>query len=285
MTVNESLLASLDYGSKDPAVKKELETSNAVLAVLPTGHLTVRGLTRNIRFQYFHGIEDRPEAAEIRDRMFREWMIEGLLSFQAKKLGLDRDPDILAKARKEERRLVREQVLNTVLGGEFKPSEEEIRAYYESHLNDFIPPPRVKVHSVLAKTAETARRFRDAMDTGAQLKWLASRSPSEVDSIPPFPTDWMDAKMIGSKDQPLVEGARGRTARVAQRLGRGSDRRGGTIGSGSARDLPGAGPSSHEGRSDATGHTGCVRAPGVGHEDPHPGWRQAGHVRPPPAAA
>ncbi len=207
VTVDDSLLAGLDYRSKDPAVQKDLETSSAVLAVLPTGNLSVRGLTRNIRFQYFHGIADRPEAAQIRDQMFREWVIEGLLSYQAKKLGLDQDPGILTKARREERRLIREEVLKTVLGDEVKPTEEEVRAYHESHLNDFIPAPRIKVQSVLAETAETARRFRDEMDAGAQLKWLASRSPSEVDSIPPFPTDWVDAGVVGLKDTPPVEGA------------------------------------------------------------------------------
>lgn len=207
VTVDDSLLAGLDYRSKDPAVQKDLETSSAVLAVLPTGKLTVRGLTRNIRFQYFHGIADRPEASQIRDKMFREWVIEGLLSYEAKKLGLDQDPGILARARKEERRLMREEVLKTVLGDEVKPTEEEVRAYYESHLNDFIPAPRVKVQSVLAKSVETARRFRDEMDAGAQLKWLASRSPSEVDSIPPFPADWVDLKTLGLKGTPPVEGA------------------------------------------------------------------------------
>jgi peptidyl-prolyl cis-trans isomerase C len=207
VTIADSLLASLDYQSKDPAVQKELETSGAVLAVLPTGNLTVRGLTRNIRFQYYHGIADRPDAAQIRDRMFRDWVIEGLLSFQAKKLGLDREPDLLAKARNEERRLIREEVLKTVLGGEFKPSEKEIAAYYEAHLNDFLTTPRVKVQSVLARDAETARRFRDEMDAGAQLKWLASRAPSKVDSIPPFSTDWVGIDVIGLKGTPPAEGA------------------------------------------------------------------------------
>src|SRR6185436_8698301 len=90
VTVNDSLLHSLDYQSKAPEVLKSLSTSEAVLAVLPTGKYTVRGLTRNIQFKYFHGISGRPEAAEIRDRMFQDWVTEGLLTWQARQLGLDR---------------------------------------------------------------------------------------------------------------------------------------------------------------------------------------------------
>lgn len=207
VTVNDSLLATLDYQTKDPARLKELESSTKVLAVLPTGKLTVHGLTRNIRFQYFHGLADRPEAPQIRDRMFREWVIEGLLSYEAAKRGFDQDPGLLAKARKEERRLIREEVLKTVLGAEPKQTDDEIRAYYEAHVTDFIPAPRVKVQSVLAKKEETAQRLRDEMRSGAQLKWLASRTPEEVDATPPFSTDWVSAGALGLAGQALVEGA------------------------------------------------------------------------------
>jgi peptidyl-prolyl cis-trans isomerase C len=206
VTINDSLLASLDYASKDPAVQKQLQTSQAVLTVLPTGKLTVRGLTRNIRFKYFHGLEDRDDAQAIRDQMFREWVTEALLSHEAAKLGFDHEPGILTAARMEERVRIREEVLDSILRFEFKPSEEEIRGYYGDHLSEFVPEPRVKVLSVLTKDADTAKRFRDEMDRGAGLKWLADRSPGEVDSIAPFPAGWIDADAVGLKDRPPVKG-------------------------------------------------------------------------------
>jgi peptidyl-prolyl cis-trans isomerase C len=206
VSTDDSLLASLDYASADPEVQQELQSSQAVLAVLPTGKLTVRGLTRNIRFQYFHGLKDRPDAAQIRDRMFQEWVAEGLLSYEAGRLGFDRAPDLLLKASREERRLIREEVLKHVLDVEFKPSEEEVRAFYEANRNDYIPAPRIKVQSVLARDADTARRLRAEMDAGAGLKWLASRSASEVDSTPPFPTDWIPVEMVGLEEEQAVEG-------------------------------------------------------------------------------
>jgi hypothetical protein len=207
VSVDHSLLAGLDYASADPEVQKELQSNPAVLAVLPTGKLTVRGLTRNIRFQYFHGLKDRPDASQIRDRVFEEWVAEGLLSYEARGLGFDREPDILHKATREERRLVREEVLKQVLDVEFKPSEDEVRAFYEANRNDYTPTPRIKVQSVLAKDAETARRLRAEMDEGAGLKWLASRSSRDVDSRPPFPTDWIPVEMVRLDEQRAIEGA------------------------------------------------------------------------------
>ena len=70
-----------------------------------------------------------------------------------------------------------------------------------------IPAPRVKVQSVLARDAETARWFREELDAGAQLKWLGSRASGKVDSLPPFPADWIAADVIGLKGTSPVEGA------------------------------------------------------------------------------
>jgi len=206
VTVNDSLLHSLDYKTDSAAVQKNLETSQAVLAVLPTGNLTVRGLTRNIHFQYFHGVVGRADADQIRDHMFQDWMAEGLLTYEARQRGLDRDPGLLAKAKMEERRLVREQVLETVLGPDLKPSQTDIRAYYDAHKKDFIPSPRVKVRSVLVTRTETAKRFRDEIDKGASLAWLATTAAADVDSVSPIPGDWMDPADLGLKDSALVRG-------------------------------------------------------------------------------
>lgn len=207
VSIDDSLLASLDYGSSSPDVLKELQSSQAVLAVLPGGKLTVRGLTRNIRFQYFHGLKDRPDASQIRDRLFHEWLAEGLLTYEAGRLHFDRAPDLLLKASWEERRLIREEVLKHVLDVEFQPSEEELRAYYEANRADYIPRPRVKVESVLARDGDTAMRLRAEMDQGAGLKWLASRHAGEIDSMPPFPADWIPPEMIELEDEQAIEGA------------------------------------------------------------------------------
>jgi peptidyl-prolyl cis-trans isomerase C len=206
ITVNDSLLSSLDYKSSDPAVQKKLQSSEEVLAALPTGRLTVRGLTRNIRFQYFHGLADRDDAPQIRDRMFAEWVTEALLSHEAHLLGFDRKPGILALGAREERRLVREEVLKDVLTFDFKPKEEEILSYYRAHLKDFTPMPRVKLASVLLSDEGAAQQFKEQVKGGAGFKWLAERTPGVVDSVAPFPADWVEAGTLGFRDAAPEEG-------------------------------------------------------------------------------
>lgn len=206
VTVNDTLLAGLDYASKDAGVQKRLEASDEVLTLLPTGRLTVSGLTRRIRFRYFHGLAERPEAATIRNGMFDEWVTEALLTHQAHLLGLDRRPGLLDEADREERRCLREEVLARILEFEFKPSEAEVRAHYEEHRKELITAPRVKVISVLITEEQAARSFRQQLDTGAAFTWLVQRTPEIKEGSPPIPVDWVDPEKLGMKDAPLTEG-------------------------------------------------------------------------------
>lgn len=206
VTVNDTLLAGLDYASKDSAIQKRLESSDAVLAVLPTGRLTISGLTRKIRFQYFHGLADHPDAAAIRNGMFDEWVTEGLLTHEAQDLGLDRDPGLLGEAERDERRLLREEVLKTILGFEFKPTDAEVSAYYAEHRAELIAAPRVKVQSVLIADEEAAKRFRQQLDAGAEFRWLVQRTPEVKEGSPPVPTDWIEPEKVGMKGTPLTQG-------------------------------------------------------------------------------
>jgi peptidyl-prolyl cis-trans isomerase C len=205
VVVNDTLLASLDYGSKDPGVLKRLESNDAVLTLLPTGRLTVAGLTRKIRFQYFHGLADHPDAAAIRNGMFDEWLSEALLTHEAHALGMDRAPVLLRAATREERRLVREEVLTGVLKLEFKPTDAEVHAYYGEHRKELTPAPRVKVQSVLITEEEAARRFRRQLDGGAAFKWLVERTPEVKEGSPPIPQDWIEPEKLGMKDAALTE--------------------------------------------------------------------------------
>ena len=205
VVVNDTLLAGLDYASKDPGLLKRLESNEAVLAVLPTGRLTVSGLTRKIRFQYFHGLADHPDADAIRNGMFDEWVTEALLTHEAHVLGMDRNPGLLRAAKQEERRLVRGEVLNGILNFEFKPADAEVRAYYREHQRELTPAPRVKVRSVLITEEEAARRFRQQLDGGAAFNWLVQRTPEIKEGPPPIPADWIEPEKLGMKDAALTE--------------------------------------------------------------------------------
>jgi len=204
--VDTKLLASLDYGSTDSLVQRALREREDVIAVVPDGKLTVKGLTRQIRFTYFHGLQGRPETAETRDKLCDEWVVERLLARQARLQGHAARPEAVRLARLLERDLVREETLNNLLGFSFKPEPQEIEAFYRDHLAQFTPAPRIKVDSALLKDEAAARAFHDRLQQGAKFRWLVGRTPEVQPEIRPFPAEWIEPQALGLKPEGVAAG-------------------------------------------------------------------------------
>ncbi len=188
--VDTLLLASLDYGSTAAAVKTRLGNSDEVVALLPNGDITVAELTREIHFVAFHGLEGKPDAAARRDRIFWQNLNERVVAFEAKRLGLDKRPDMAAFVDQVERSLMLEEALGILVRFDFEPTEPEIKAYYEAHLDAVTPPARIRMESVKLTTEEAANNLRDKALQGAKLSWLAKNMPGVIDGPPPFPADF-----------------------------------------------------------------------------------------------
>ena len=94
VTVDSTLLRSLDYATSDEEALEALRENDAVLAVVPSGPIKVKNLSRSIRFQEYHGLADKPDAVERRDRIFYELLVESLVRYEARRLGFDERPEI-----------------------------------------------------------------------------------------------------------------------------------------------------------------------------------------------
>ncbi|MBU8871655.1 MAG: peptidyl-prolyl cis-trans isomerase [Gemmatimonadales bacterium] len=205
--VDSTLLASLEYGSDDPQVKKRLRESEEVLAVLPSGSLSIRSLSMVIRFTEFHGLTGKPDADESRDRIFKEWLVEGLLSYEAKLHKLEQAPHIRRMARNLEENRVSEETLKSLLKFDFNPGEEEIEGFYRENLSAVTPSPRVKMQSVLLTNQKAAETFRGRLQVGAKLAWLKKVTKEVADGPPPFPADWFSPEKLGLRPEEVFVGS------------------------------------------------------------------------------
>jgi peptidyl-prolyl cis-trans isomerase C len=196
VTVNEDLLATLDYASADPEVQQRLRESEETLAVMPWREFTIKDLSRAIRFQYFHGTEGKADAPEIRDKMFDEELTQALLRHEAIRIGLHKRPEIVARAEALERKLLREKVLGMVADIPFDPGEEEVEAYYQEHPEAFTPAPRLRVDAAVLEDEQAAGEFRRGLEEGAGVGWLAKRTPAVIDPEPQDFSGWLEAEML-----------------------------------------------------------------------------------------
>ncbi|MBE0565865.1 MAG: peptidyl-prolyl cis-trans isomerase [Krumholzibacteria bacterium] len=195
--VDTLLLASLDYASADAGVLAALRDSDQVIARLDGSSISVADLTREIRFVAFHGLEGKPDAAERRDKIFWDTLHERLLYREARRLGLDRRPDMARYAASVERGLMLEEATSVLVRFEFAPDDQAVRAFYAANLAAVTPPVRIRMESVKLTNEQAARSLRDKALQGAKLSWLARNMPDVVDGPPPFPTDFFLPQQVG----------------------------------------------------------------------------------------
>lgn len=198
VTENDSLLATLDYATESRQLLLAMQESDEVLAVLPWRKVTVGDLTRQIRFEHFHGLQGKPDAADIRNRTFHDWIKEMLLRHEAIQLGFHERPLIRLQADRLRRQRMREVLGREILDVKFDPSEKEVERYYREHADAFQSTPFVRVEGVLLQDQASATRFRQRLEAGAQLGWLAERTREVTDANPARFADWQDPADLGA---------------------------------------------------------------------------------------
>ena len=206
VSVDSTLLKSLDYGSDDPEVQEYLRTSEDVLAVVPLRELTVAKFSKSLRFREFHGLVGKPDAAKRRDKALDEWVTESVLRYQVKIQGRDQDPEIQKAAHDLEHVLIRKETINILLQSSYEPQEDEIERYYEENKADFMAPMRVKLNSKKLNTEEAAKAFREKLVEGASMEWLAKNDPEVIEGNDPFPYEWIRPEKIALNPEGLKVG-------------------------------------------------------------------------------
>lgn len=96
-----------------------------------------------------------------------------LLEGEAKRLGLDRDPDYLRKVESYRRNLLANSLFEKVNQGDFEVTLEEARAYFDAHPDEFDRPEKVQVRHILLADRAEAQKVLKRIRKGAAFEQLA----------------------------------------------------------------------------------------------------------------
>lgn len=202
VAVDSTVLKSLDYGSADPAMQKRLQNSTEVLAKIGNGRaLTVADFTRELRFTEFHGLVGKPDAAQRRDDILRDHLSQVAVNRQLKAQKMDQLPQMQMLRARFERSTILEEALRVLLQFDFAPTDQEISHYYRAHTLEVTAPPRLKMASLKAPSAEVANQLRDKILGGATVRWLAENDKRVVKGPAPFPDMWLRPEEMGLKPE------------------------------------------------------------------------------------
>ncbi len=138
----------------------------------------VNGIPVN-REEFLRMIEPYPdrmkENLQGREYVFNALVDHILLEQEAKRLGLDRDPDYLRKVESYRRNLLANSLFEKVNQGDFDVTEEEARAYFQAHPEEFDRPEKVQARHILLADRAGAQDVLKQIRKGASFEQLAQK--------------------------------------------------------------------------------------------------------------
>lgn len=193
--INEVALNDLDFAAikkSNPEITlgealQPLLEDERVLARIEDGEpetVTVADVAGKIKETYFHGVDtdlkpeevDRKKDDVIQDKLFR---IAGIL--EAGKLGLDTAPGYLFEVAEFERQQLFDIFMQKVVTPDVRPSEADIRAYYDENLDEYMNPAMFKLRSLPFYKQADAENAAKKLRQGSDFKWVSANVDGLVD--------------------------------------------------------------------------------------------------------
>jgi hypothetical protein len=146
------------------------EQASRVVAKVGDRTITLGDFARTLeRMDQFDRL--RYQSKDRRRELLEEMIDVELLAAEAKRLGIDKDPD----AQDAIRQILRDALLAEARQGVPVPaalSDQEVRAYYEAHLDKFSEPERRRVAAiVLSDKKEAQKVLKDAQKVKTPAEW------------------------------------------------------------------------------------------------------------------
>lgn len=117
--------------------------------------------------QFFQG----PEGAT---RFVDELVKKEMLYLEAKKRGLDKDEEYQRKVEEFRKFSLINKLLEKEVEAAPKISEEEMKAYYEKHKDEFVEKTQVRIGHIVVKTEEDAKKVYERLDKGEDFGKVAA---------------------------------------------------------------------------------------------------------------
>lgn len=117
-----------------------------------------------------------------RRRLLEEMVVETLLVQEARKRGLERDPQVRQLARDAQKQILIGRLLEREGRDKVQVADQEIAAYYDAHQDQFVEPERWRASQILVTTEPAAKGVVERLGKGESFERLAadlSQDPSK----------------------------------------------------------------------------------------------------------
>lgn len=149
-----------------------------------TVNITVAEIAEKVKATMYHGLDreiDGPTLDDTKeDAIWNESVaIAGRLEAQAQ--GVDQLPEFKDKIDKFEEKLLFETFMAKAVAPGIKVPEDEAKAYYYNHLEDYSSPLMLKLKSLAFTNREAALDAFKKLQAGSDFKWVSANSTNQAD--------------------------------------------------------------------------------------------------------
>jgi len=221
--VNEVLLESLDFESKDPGFEKLLKDKRVLAEIKGEKPITVGDLADHMRQQLFHGVERAVEAKKLNKRkneILEEMLHKRVLRKEALRLGVDKTEAYKNTVKEYENSLVFGTFIQKAVVPDVKLKEEELKAHYGQHIKDYTYPEMMKMSNLVFEKRESAEKAIVALKKGTDFRWVKVNAEGQLDRNARGILD-LDGRLLITRDLPeelrkVISGAKAGDFRLYQ---------------------------------------------------------------------
>ncbi|MFP3983355.1 MAG: peptidyl-prolyl cis-trans isomerase [Desulfurivibrionaceae bacterium] len=196
--INEKLYSEVDFEKQTtgylwfeetkPADFDQLLKDNRVLATVhgPGDEpvtITVADLARKIKESSYHGVGN-PEEKHLNQKKktaFENMLFKTIGRREAVNLGLDQKPEFLFKLEERKNSLLFNTFISKVIAPDINLQDEELRQYYENHIDEYSTPTMLKLRSLAFEKEKDAKEALAKLNRDAAFQWVSANSPGQAD--------------------------------------------------------------------------------------------------------
>ncbi len=190
--VDRKLFDKLNYEGSKSEIEALMKDTRTIAEIRDEQPITVADFTKAFRAKFFHGIESAAETKEVNEKktlVLDELLNKRIFVKEALLQGLDKTDEYKAAVREYENGALFDQFIRKAVVPGIKPTEEQLKAYYEAHGKDYSSPKMVRLSSVTFVTQEQAQKAINKIKKGTSFKWTAEHAdglaPDAGDFAPP----------------------------------------------------------------------------------------------------
>ena len=202
--VNDQILKTLDFESKEPGFEKLLKDKRVVAEIKGEKPISVGEFAEYMKQQLFHGVERAVEAKRLnkkKNQILDEILQKRVLRKEALRLGIDKTEGYKNKIKEYENSLIFGAFVQKAVAPDVKLREEELKANYDEHIKEYTYPEMMKIVSLVFGKRDDSERAAVNLRKGADFQWMKENAEGQVDQNTKGILNF-DGRLVTTKDLP-----------------------------------------------------------------------------------